>query len=249
MGLLWDLWDAGGLPAVQWQAAGWRERERGRDLCSPFGLQLSFAEALLASCADPSILPTAPPLHRVKTRTERKGAPCFSALVEVLAASRWRVHTNVARSVDDILAGRCEGCVGDWGVGGWRARHEPQNRPRQGVAGGSHGRAAPSDESTAACACLSASRPRCPPLPVLPRGPPAQPQLPSHPPHPHRRTPQTQLRWMDDHGRMMVRAEGVDDSRLPDSAYARKLVRRGQLEAAGNGSTWLLDLLDLAALY
>ena len=54
---------------------------------------------------------------------------------------------------------------------------------------------------------------------------------------------------MDDHGRMMVRAEGVDDSRLPDSAYARKLVRRGQLAAAGVGSTWLLDLLDLAALY
>ena len=40
-----------------------------------------------------------------KTRTERKGAPCFSTLVEVLGYARWRVHPNVARSVDALLAG------------------------------------------------------------------------------------------------------------------------------------------------
>ena len=40
-----------------------------------------------------------------KTRTERKGAPCFSTLVEVLGYARWRVHLNVARSVDALLAG------------------------------------------------------------------------------------------------------------------------------------------------
>ena len=40
-----------------------------------------------------------------KTRTERKGAPCFSTLVEVLGYARWRVHLNVARSIDALLAG------------------------------------------------------------------------------------------------------------------------------------------------
>ena len=40
-----------------------------------------------------------------KTRTERKGAPCFSTLVEVLSYARWRVHPNVACSVDALLAG------------------------------------------------------------------------------------------------------------------------------------------------
>jgi hypothetical protein len=44
---------------------------------------------------------------RSKTRWERRGAPTFSTLVEVLSCNRWRVHMNVARSVDAILAGRC----------------------------------------------------------------------------------------------------------------------------------------------
>ena len=41
-----------------------------------------------------------------KTRTERKGAPAFSTLVEMLSQDRWRVHHNVAQSVDALLAGR-----------------------------------------------------------------------------------------------------------------------------------------------
>ena len=43
---------------------------------------------------------------RVKTKTERRGAPAFSTLVEVVNYGVWRVHHSVARSVDDILAGR-----------------------------------------------------------------------------------------------------------------------------------------------
>ena len=35
-----------------------------------------------------------------KTRTERRGAPVFSCLVEVLAHDQWRIHTQVAASVD-----------------------------------------------------------------------------------------------------------------------------------------------------
>ena len=41
-----------------------------------------------------------------KTRTERKGLPAFSCLVEVLDHNRWRVHPNVAASVDAILANK-----------------------------------------------------------------------------------------------------------------------------------------------
>lgn len=41
----------------------------------------------------------------VKTRTERKGAPTFTTLIEVLGYNRWRIHMNVARSVDALLAG------------------------------------------------------------------------------------------------------------------------------------------------
>lgn len=47
-----------------------------------------------------------PAACRSKTRAERKGAPTFSTLVEVLSYSRWRVHTHVARSVGAILQGR-----------------------------------------------------------------------------------------------------------------------------------------------
>ena len=41
-----------------------------------------------------------------KTRTERKGLPAFSCLVEVLSHNTWRVHTNVAASVDALLANK-----------------------------------------------------------------------------------------------------------------------------------------------
>lgn len=41
-----------------------------------------------------------------KTRTERKGLPAFSCLVEVLQHDKWRVHPNVAASVDAILANK-----------------------------------------------------------------------------------------------------------------------------------------------
>lgn len=41
-----------------------------------------------------------------KTKTERRGAPVFTCLVEVLSHDCWRVHTHVASSVDDLLAGR-----------------------------------------------------------------------------------------------------------------------------------------------
>jgi len=63
----------------------------------------------------PCVLPGA---CSVKTKTERRGAPCFATLVEVLAPNRWRVHPSVARSVDAILAGRCGGWGGAWAVGG-----------------------------------------------------------------------------------------------------------------------------------
>lgn len=53
-------------------------------------------------------LPAAHCPGRSKTRTERRGEPAFSTLVEVLSRSRWRVHMSVARSVDDMLAGRWE---------------------------------------------------------------------------------------------------------------------------------------------
>ena len=39
-----------------------------------------------------------------KTRTERKGLPAFSCLVEILDHATWRVHPNVAASVDALLA-------------------------------------------------------------------------------------------------------------------------------------------------
>ena len=41
-----------------------------------------------------------------KTRTERKGLPPFSCLVEVLSHTTWRVHLNVAASVDALLANK-----------------------------------------------------------------------------------------------------------------------------------------------
>ena len=41
-----------------------------------------------------------------KTRTERKGLPAFSCLVEVLSHTTWRVHPNVAASVDALLANK-----------------------------------------------------------------------------------------------------------------------------------------------
>ena len=44
--------------------------------------------------------------HGSKTRTERKGLPAFSCLVEVLSHTTWRVHPNVAASVDALLANK-----------------------------------------------------------------------------------------------------------------------------------------------
>ncbi len=41
-----------------------------------------------------------------KTKTERRGPPVFTCLVEVLAHDCWRVHPHVASSVDAMLAGR-----------------------------------------------------------------------------------------------------------------------------------------------
>lgn len=37
---------------------------------------------------------------------ERKGAPTFSMLIEILSYNTWRIHTDVAASVDAMLAGR-----------------------------------------------------------------------------------------------------------------------------------------------
>lgn len=36
---------------------------------------------------------------------ERKGAPTFSMLIEILSYNMWRIHTDVAASVDAMLAG------------------------------------------------------------------------------------------------------------------------------------------------
>ncbi|KAL3153362.1 hypothetical protein ABBQ38_011703 [Trebouxia sp. C0009 RCD-2024] len=44
--------------------------------------------------------------HGNKTRTERKGLPAFSCLVEVLDHTTWRVHPDVAASVDALLANK-----------------------------------------------------------------------------------------------------------------------------------------------
>ena len=41
-----------------------------------------------------------------KTRSERRGAPVFSCLVEVVRHDTLRLHPNVAASVDAILAGK-----------------------------------------------------------------------------------------------------------------------------------------------
>lgn len=41
-----------------------------------------------------------------KIRTERRGAPVFSCLVEVLSHDTLRLHSNVAASVDALLAGK-----------------------------------------------------------------------------------------------------------------------------------------------
>jgi hypothetical protein len=41
-----------------------------------------------------------------KTQLERKGAPCFTTLIELLGPSRWRIHKDVAKSVDCLLNGK-----------------------------------------------------------------------------------------------------------------------------------------------
>jgi stage III sporulation protein SpoIIIAA len=41
-----------------------------------------------------------------KTQLERKGAPCFTTLIELVGPSKWRIHKNVAKSVDCLLNGK-----------------------------------------------------------------------------------------------------------------------------------------------
>ena len=41
-----------------------------------------------------------------KSVLERAAAPTFDVAVEILERDRWRVHTDVAESVDDLLRGR-----------------------------------------------------------------------------------------------------------------------------------------------
>ena len=45
-------------------------------------------------------------VSRRKTVSERRGAPAFSTVAEVLGCGQVRLHLNAARSVDDLLAGR-----------------------------------------------------------------------------------------------------------------------------------------------
>ena len=72
--------------------------------------------------------PPALPACRSKTRTERRGEPAFSTLVEVLSRNRWRVHMSVARSVDSLLAGRWVGArLGGWLGGRVGGRLGPTN--------------------------------------------------------------------------------------------------------------------------
>ena len=40
-----------------------------------------------------------------KTRLERKGAPVFDTMVEVIGRGRWRLHRDVGGSVDSMLSG------------------------------------------------------------------------------------------------------------------------------------------------
>jgi hypothetical protein len=47
--------------------------------------------------------------YRGKTRAERKGSPTFEILVELREWARWKIHTNVADSVDAMLEGRGKG--------------------------------------------------------------------------------------------------------------------------------------------
>ena len=40
-----------------------------------------------------------------KTRAERKGRPVFGVLIEVVSQGEWRLHRDVAASVDSMLSG------------------------------------------------------------------------------------------------------------------------------------------------
>ena len=40
----------------------------------------------------------------VKTRLERCGAPAFTSMLEVISTTKWRLHPNLAESVDALLA-------------------------------------------------------------------------------------------------------------------------------------------------
>ena len=99
---------------VEWQAADKQAQQRrgcqkGELLTTTVTTVLHSTPELYSSCSSFSSPALAchcrnTPLGQ-KTRTERKGTPCFSALVEVLSYTRWRVHLNVARSADALLAG------------------------------------------------------------------------------------------------------------------------------------------------
>eukprot|EP00798_Chlamydomonas_sp_ICE-L_P011094 gene11094-18709_t len=51
-----------------------------------------------------------------KTKLERSGPPAFTALVEVLGNNRWRVHLDLAESVDLLLKGLTPGAVSSQAV-------------------------------------------------------------------------------------------------------------------------------------
>eukprot|EP00798_Chlamydomonas_sp_ICE-L_P011096 gene11096-18711_t len=53
---------------------------------------------------------------RSKTKLERSGPPAFTALIEVLGKNRWRVHLDLAESVDLLLKGLTPGAVSSQAV-------------------------------------------------------------------------------------------------------------------------------------
>ena len=42
---------------------------------------------------------------QAKTRLERKMEPAFDVCIELLSRNKWRIHPNVAKSVDVVLRG------------------------------------------------------------------------------------------------------------------------------------------------
>lgn len=56
--------------------------------------------------SDKEAKPTGPGKTLEKTKLERRGAPCFTMGIELLGTSHWRIHWDVAQSVDAMLAGQ-----------------------------------------------------------------------------------------------------------------------------------------------